>query len=159
MIRLIPSVILLTVLQVTIVFKILFMLLTSITNPGYLKMNTDNEESRSLISEEEREKQKAGVVCRDCCSRRTLRTVHCSRCYRCVIRYDHHSFLLNTCIGYDNQVYYFFFLIFSLLESYLYCFGIVRYLHLGELFPNKKTFVWSVFCLVCIVRIIEVRYL
>lgn len=151
MIQLIPSKILLFTIQIVICFKLLFMFLTSIIKPGYLKLYTDSDESKSLISEEEREKQKAGIVCHDCCSRRPLRAVHCSQCYRCVIRFDHHSFLFNTCIGYNNQVYYCFFLVFSLLESYLYCFGIIRYLHVHELFPNKKTLIWPIFCLVCIV--------
>lgn len=153
MISITPSTIVIMELQGTILMKFLFMFLTSITKPGYLKLNEDSEEGQSLISEEEREKRKAGVVCSDCCSRRTLRTVHCSKCYRCIIRYDHHSDLFNTCIGYDNQIYYFFFLIFSLLESYLCCFSIVRYLHLDVLFPHKASLIWSLFCLSCIVSI------
>lgn len=130
------------------------MLLASLIKPGYLKLNTDTEESQSLISEEERKRQKAGVICRDCCSRRTLRTVHCPICYRCVIRYDHHSYLLNTCIGYNNQVYYFFFLIFSLLESYLSCFVIVRYFHFSNYMESKSSLCWSLFCLFCMVKYI-----
>lgn len=151
MIIITPSLIVIMELQVTIILKLLFMFLASVTNPGYLELNTDSEESQNLISEEERERRKAGVVCKDCCSRRTLRTVHCPKCYRCVTRFDHHSYILNNCIGYNNQIYYFFFLVFSLLESYLCCFVIVRYLHLDALFPHKITVILSIFCLLCIV--------
>ena len=151
MITLIPSVIVLMILQLMSVLKIVFMFLTSVKKPGYLDLNMDTEDNISLLSMEKREKQKAGIICRDCNSRKPLRTFHCSVCYRCVIRYDHHSYLLNTCIGYDNQVFYFFFLVFSLLESYFCCFGIVRYLHFRELFPSRISLIWSVFCLFCIV--------
>ena len=119
--------------------KIMFMVLTSLGNPGYLKLNTESEESQTLISEEKREKRKAGIICDECGSRRPLRTYHCAKCYRCVIRYDHHSVLLNNCIGYGNQVQYGLFLLFSLLLDYVSWFIFVRYANLADMFSDKRS--------------------
>ena len=108
-------------LYIIAVLRLLFMVWTALRNPGYLEMNTENEESQSLINEETRKKRQAGIICNECGSRRPLRTYHCSKCYHCVIRYDHHSILLNQCIGYNNQIQYLFFLIFCILMDYI-CF-------------------------------------
>lgn len=118
--------------------KILFMIWSSLKNPCYLDLNTENEESQSLINEEKRRKRKAGIICDDCGSRRPLRTYHCSKCYRCVIRYDHHSVLLNNCIGYGNQIQYGLFLLFSLLLDYIAWFVFVRYANFSSIFSDKK---------------------
>ena len=126
------------------------MIWTSLRDPGYLDLNTENEESQSLISEEERKKQKAGIICSDCCSRRPLRTYHCSKCYRCVIRYDHHYILLNQCIGYNNQIQYSFFLMFSLLMDYVCWFILIRYANMSLLFATKSSSVWFIVCFLCV---------
>lgn len=132
------------------------MIWTSLRDPGYLDLNTENEESQSLISEEERKKQKAGIICSDCCSRRPLRTYHCSKCYRCVIRYDHHSILLNQCIGYNNQIQYSFFLMFSLLMDYVCWFILIRYANMSLLVCNEIV-IRLVYCLffVCSYRYLK----
>ena len=140
-----PSVILLEILQLTIALKLVFMFLATRKSPGYLPKNTEDEENKGLIPEE-RPKQTAGVICKECSSRRPLRTFHCSMCYRCVFRYDHHSLLLNTCIGYSNQIFYGVFLFCSLAMDYLCCYILVRYLNSDILHS-----VWSLFCLSCIV--------
>lgn len=128
------------------ILRLVFMIWTSLRDPGYLDLNTENEESQSLISEEERKKQKAGIICSDCCSRRPLRTYHCSKCYRCVIRYDHHSILLNQCIGYNNQIQYSFFLMFSLLMDYVCWFILIRYANMSLLVCNEIV-IRLVYCL------------
>ena len=143
-------------LQMCIGMKLLFMFLSSVCNPGYLRLNMESDECQSLLSEEVKHKQLAGAVCPDCCSRRPLRTHHCPLCYRCVIRFDHHSYLLNNCIGYDNQVYYFFFLLFSILEDYVACYCVVRYLHFPPLIESEPLFFWYVYCVLCLVRVTSV---
>ena len=114
------------------------MVLASLGNPGYLKLNTESEESQTLISEETQRKRKPGIICDECGSRRPLRTYHCAKCYRCVIRYDHHSVLLNNCIGYGNQIQYGFFLLFSILLDYISWFIFVRYANTSVIFSDKK---------------------
>lgn len=126
-------------LYIIAVLRLLFMVWTALRNPGYLEMNTENEESQSLINEETRKKRQAGIICNECGSRRPLRTYHCSKCYHCVIRYDHHSILLNQCIGYNNQIQYLFFLIFCILMDYICFFIIVRYSKLSVLFSSRSS--------------------
>lgn len=148
-----PSSNLVAALQMCIAMHFLFMFLTSLCSPGYLKLNMESEDSQNLLSEEQRQKQLSGAVCSDCCSRRPLRTHHCSQCYRCIIRYDHHSYFLNNCIGYDNQVYYFFFLLFWILQNYITCFSVVRYFHFPSLNINEPSFFLYVYCILCVVVI------
>lgn len=136
------------ILQVFILLKILFMFLTVNHCPGYLPMNTENEENKKLIDEGSH-RQPAGVICKECCSRRPLRTFHCSACYRCIFRYDHHSYLLNTCIGYDNQVYYFGYLLSSLLMDYTCFYIFVR--HVSNIFSLS---LWQWFCFACVVSVL-----
>ena len=133
------------ILQVSILLKIVFMFLTVKHCPGYLPMNTENEENKKLIDEGSH-RQLAGVVCKECCSRRPLRTFHCSACDRCIFRYDHHSYLLNTCIGYGNQVYYFGYLLSSLVMDYTCFYIFVR--HVSSLLALS---LWQWFCAACVV--------
>ena len=133
------------ILQVSILLKMVFMFLTVKHCPGYLPMNTENEENKKLIDEGSH-RQLAGVVCKECCSRRPLRTFHCSACDRCIFRYDHHSYLLNTCIGYGNQVYYFGYLLSSLVMDYTCFYIFVR--HVSSLLALS---LWQWFCAACVV--------
>ena len=142
-----------------IAMRFLFMVLSSLCNPGYLKRNMESEECQNLLSEEQRHKQLSGAVCSECCSRRPLRTHHCAQCYRCIIRYDHHSYLLNNCIGYDNQVYYFFFLLFWIFQNYITCFSVVRYFHFPSLNMYDPAFFLYVYCILCVVMILMVVHL
>jgi hypothetical protein len=40
--------------------------------------------------------------CKKCNIQRPPRTHHCSKCKRCIVRYDHHCVWVNNCIGYHN---------------------------------------------------------
>lgn len=135
------------ILQISILLKILFMFLTMKQCPGFLPLNTESEENTKLIDQDPR-RQLAGAICKECSSRRPLRTFHCSACYRCVFRFDHHSFLLNTCIGYDNQVYYFGYLLSSLLMDYTCFFIFVRYT--SSIFALS---LWQWFSFACLVLV------
>ena len=123
------------------------MVWTALRSPGYLEMNTENEESQSLINEETRKKRQAGIICSECGSRRPLRTYHCPKCYHCVIRYDHHSILLNQCIGYNNQIQYLFFLVFCILMDYICFFIIVRYSKIFVLFSSRTSATLAITCM------------
>ena len=127
--------------------RLLFMVWTALRSPGYLEMNTENEESQSLINEETRKKRQAGIICNECGSRRPLRTYHCPKCYHCVIRYDHHSILLNQCIGYNNQIQYLFFLVFCILMDYICFFIIVRYSKISVLFSSRTSATLAITCM------------
>mmetsp|Transcript_157466 Transcript_157466/g.279283 ORF Transcript_157466/g.279283 Transcript_157466/m.279283 type:complete len:429 (+) Transcript_157466:113-1399(+) len=68
--------------------------------------------------------------CRICQMHQPLRTKHCRDCGRCVRTHDHHCPWIGTCVGEGNRLYFYWFLLFQLLE--LVTFGCEGVLHLLE---------------------------
>jgi len=67
-------------------------------------------------------------LCADCNTIRTSRSRHCSICGHCVERFDHHCPWINNCIGLNNHVPFYFFIVFmffTLLISFLQGFTIL----------------------------------
>ncbi|KAI5651528.1 DHHC palmitoyltransferase domain-containing protein [Phthorimaea operculella] len=65
--------------------------------------------------------------CDECKKDRPAESWHCSRCNFCVVRRDHHCYMMSRCIGLNNYRYFFLFMFhvfFSMLYStyYLYYF-------------------------------------
>ncbi|CAI2365174.1 unnamed protein product [Moneuplotes crassus] len=61
--------------------------------------------------------------CSVCQSPQPPRTVHCFHCKSCIANYDHHSPLINSCIGEQNKKFLFLFQLLFLLQVY-YAMGI-----------------------------------
>lgn len=53
---------------------------------------------------------KVSLRCAHCCFVPPLRSHHCSYCHRCVATFDHHCFVLGTCIGEKNICRFWWFL-------------------------------------------------
>ena len=87
-----------------VIFCILMLTLTVVTDPGYLK-NTQNDFLHLL------EVVDCAQLCPDCQTIRTSRSRHCSICNRCVERFDHHCPWVNNCVGVGNHNYFFLFVI------------------------------------------------
>ncbi|TNJ28521.1 Palmitoyltransferase [Giardia muris] len=56
-------------------------------------------------------------TCDKCGCARPNRTHHCSICQRCILKYDHHCFWTNGCIGLLNHGYFLKFLLFGFLAA------------------------------------------
>lgn len=89
---------------------LIFFLTASFRNPGYIQ-KLDDVTFMELL-----EKVPAVDLCPDCEVIRTPRSRHCAICNRCVERFDHHCPWVNNCVGVYNHFYFFWFLVFLLLD-------------------------------------------
>ena len=87
-----------------LIFSIIMMLLTGLTNPGIVPKEPTTSLSafpvpRFLLLNGVCVRQK---FCRTCRIYRPPRSNHCSVCDNCVLRHDHHCAALGTCVGLGN---------------------------------------------------------
>lgn len=61
-------------------------------------------------------------VCTYCNVVQPLRTKHCNDCERCVSRYDHHCFFVGTCVGQQNHLVFWWYL---LVQSFVIAWAFV----------------------------------
>lgn len=59
-------------------------------------------------------------LCPPCAAFKPLRTHHCSRCNRCVLKYDHHCPWIGQCVGFFNYKLYLLFVLYMNLWSWTY---------------------------------------
>lgn len=107
------------------------------SDPGFLtskkKGNVDPEASDDEI---EQSVSRNGIelrYCEKCKQFQPLRTKHCEDCRGCVRTFDHHCPWVGVCIGENNRVYFYFYLIFQSAE--LFCWGYLGLMRLYELMP------------------------
>ena len=55
--------------------------------------------------------------CPNCLVRKTYRSMHCLICQKCVDEFDHHCFWVGNCIGKNNYILFFIFLVYILLNT------------------------------------------
>jgi len=60
------------------------------------------------------------VICDECHVYKPPRTHHCRQCNRCYLKMDHHCYILNCCIGFQNYKYFYQWLILNLISSGYY---------------------------------------
>lgn len=87
-------------------------LLSTITNPGKLQLDSTSPQAR---------------LCRVCNLMRGERTHHCSKCGRCVEDMDHHCSYLSNCVGRRNRKYFLLFLSTSCPGGLIYLFLLSQY--------------------------------
>eukprot|EP01118_Nematostelium_gracile_P008101 TRINITY_DN2666_c0_g1_i1.p1 TRINITY_DN2666_c0_g1~~TRINITY_DN2666_c0_g1_i1.p1 ORF type:complete len:302 (-),score=41.74 TRINITY_DN2666_c0_g1_i1:22-927(-) len=100
----------------TVIFSSLFLVLTTIAlyfqtgiDPGYLRkkedeldhLGTDHDDRTHILIPNEDDD--GNHFCKECNIQQPLRTKHCNKCDRCVLRFDHHCFFIGNCVGMNNH--------------------------------------------------------
>ncbi|KAN0015553.1 hypothetical protein ACTFIU_008289 [Dictyostelium citrinum] len=86
-------------------------------------INDDNDNSNKNNNEKDNDidKLKNHYFCKKCLVDIPLRTKHCVKCNRCVLKYDHHCVFIGGCVGLNNHKN---FLLFLLAETLLLLLGL-----------------------------------
>lgn len=87
------------------VLTLLFFLISSCMEPGYLK--NDKVDFMDLLNVLE-----SVHLCAECETIRTSRSRHCNVCGHCIERFDHHCPWINNCVGVRNHNAFYAYLIF-----------------------------------------------
>ncbi|EAL69465.1 hypothetical protein DDB_G0276017 [Dictyostelium discoideum AX4] len=83
--------------------------------------NRNNNNSNGEKEDNDIDKLKNHYFCKKCLVDIPLRTKHCVKCNRCVLKYDHHCVFIGGCVGLNNHKN---FLLFLLAESLLLLLGL-----------------------------------
>ena len=115
-----------------LLLELLFMFLASLLSPGYcVDMEGEEDvEKTSLLNQSDVPGIRRGTMCESCGIKRPLRSCHCAAyvylwkftcsCDKCVVRFDHHDILINNCVGYGNQHFFFLFLLLGIIDSFIF---------------------------------------
>lgn len=90
-------------------FLLIFFSLAAFKDPGYIKRH------ERIDFQDVLDQTNPLNLCPDCKIVRTPRSRHCNICNRCVERFDHHCPYINNCVGYNNHVYFLFFIAFVVI--------------------------------------------
>eukprot|EP00698_Gefionella_okellyi_P004404 TRINITY_DN14065_c0_g1_i1.p1 TRINITY_DN14065_c0_g1~~TRINITY_DN14065_c0_g1_i1.p1 ORF type:complete len:531 (+),score=91.24 TRINITY_DN14065_c0_g1_i1:57-1649(+) len=77
------------------------------TDPGWITLDKYRPEEQLAMLAVSGDVM-ANDFCATCCLRRPMRSKHCSRCDRCVSKFDHHCIWINQCVGNGNRIPFFF---------------------------------------------------
>lgn len=89
---------------------IIFTIIVQKSNPGYLpKVEIEDEKARNEAQFKLLQTNNPNLLCFECLTQRKPKSRHCYMCNRCVESFDHHSSVMNNCIGYKNYELYFMF--------------------------------------------------
>jgi len=74
--------------------------------------------------------------CITCCVMRPARAKHCSHCGYCVMRMDHHCVWINNCVGINNHLKFYFFILSGTVTELLFI--LIQYLYLSPKFGEYQ---------------------
>ena len=98
-------------LAISFLLFILFFIL-SFSDPGKL-INSNNMSMLDLVLRGELLEE----YCPNCLIKMNYRTKHCIICEKCVDEFDHHCFWVGNCIGKNNYLLFFIFLVFVIFNT------------------------------------------
>ena len=98
-------------LAISFLLFILFFIL-SFSDPGKL-INSNNMSMLDLVLRGELLEE----YCPNCLIKMNYRTKHCIICEKCVEEFDHHCFWVGNCIGKNNYLLFFIFLVFVIFNT------------------------------------------
>ena len=99
--------------------SLVYYLCASLMNPGYLTKEIVGEMKADASYKEELEDNGEKCYCYLCEMDRPLRCRHCGKCDKCVMVFDHHSNILQNCVGHRNYKCYFGFISLFCVYSFI----------------------------------------
>lgn len=103
-------------------------LAASLSDPGWAPQAKPEEQDSSDSAQASANSTQCGQElrwCKICRIYQPLRTKHCADCNRCVRTHDHHCPWLGNCVGENNRVLFFWFLLFQVVElAVFFCEGL-----------------------------------
>lgn len=143
--------------------SIFFLFLTR-NKPGYIEKDKNIEEEKKETRNETNINAESSPIvninlmpnngCEICQIKKLpLRSLHCTKCQKCVKGFDHHFWILAGCIGENNRFSFILFLLFQNLSNIFSSYGILKILNNQE---NEGltyifTFLFSIMCLIEII--------
>ena len=120
-----------------------YLLLKAKRSPGFIEKNSNENlpiESTIINTNENKNMSKSAsplmipkseLLFKESCdickiSNLPLRSHHCKKCGRCVLKYDHHCSFTGTCIGENNHFNFIMFLFFQSIALFLALFGLFK---------------------------------
>ena len=120
-----------------------YLLLKTKRSPGFIEKNSNENlpiDSTIINTNENKNMSKSGsplmipkseLLFKESCdickiSNLPLRSHHCKKCGRCVLKYDHHCSFTGTCIGENNHFNFIMFLFFQSIALFLALFGLFK---------------------------------
>ena len=113
----------------------------SISNPGIM-INNEYTDLLDIIEKGE----EVDNFCPQCLVKQEYRSKHCLICQKCISEFDHHCFWVGNCVGKNNYILFFIFLIYVNLNT-LFNFGIICYYLTNEVielfYPKENVIIES----------------
>ena len=104
-----------------------FNLMMDLQNPRHLISSVVKQLERKEFEPLERETSELNLHCYECLLVKSPHMHHCKRCDACVEYRHKHSKFIGKCIGRDNSIAYFYFLLANVLLNGLFCYSLGRY--------------------------------
>lgn len=104
-----------------------FNLMMDLQNPRHLISSVVKKLERKEFESLERDTSELNLHCYECLLVKTPHMHHCKRCDACIEYRHKHSKFIGKCIGRDNSIAYFYFMLTNVLLNGLLCYSLGQY--------------------------------